>query len=127
MDPEPGPSVAHCHRRCPRSVGAVRHVRGCDVSKPRYRYAHQQERKRWAPVVAAGEAYCAEVRCLMKSRWIAPGSRWHLAHDSTGTVYVGVSHARCNTSEGASRGNRMRGRKARKPTIVKTPVNRWII
>lgn len=94
------------------------------MAKPRYRYRHQQERQRWVPVVEAGDAYCAEVRCLMRTRWIAPGSKWHLAHDPSGTTVIGVSHARCNTSEGASRGNRMR---ARKPRLVKRPVNRWVI
>lgn len=95
------------------------------MAKPRYRWAHQQERKRWAPLVNAGEAYCAEARCLMRTRWIAPGSRWDLAHDPTGTTVIGVSHARCNRSEGASRGNRMR----RRPRTVKRPpapqANRW--
>lgn len=96
------------------------------MAKPRYRYAHQQERKRWEPVVAAGEAYCAERRCLMRSRWIAPGPwwTWDLAHDETGTVVIGVSHARCNRSEGATRGNRMRAKQSR---TVKRPstAGRW--
>lgn len=49
-------------------------------------------------------AYCCEVVCLNRAgRWIAPGSDWHLAHDPAGTFYVGVSHARCNESEGGSR------------------------
>lgn len=93
------------------------------MSKPRYRYAHQQERKRWEPVVAAGEAYCAEPRCLMRTRWIAPGTKWHVSHDPSGTVVIGVSHERCNTSEGATRGNRMR----RKRPVKRPPPTsgRW--
>lgn len=103
------------------------------MSKPRYRHAHQQERKRWAPLVARGEAQCAEARCLMTSRWIPPGSTWDLAHDETGTIVIGVSHAKCNRSEGATRGNRMRGRRrgASKPRYQRRtparPANRWIL
>lgn len=95
------------------------------MAKPKYRHAHQQERKRWEPVVAAGEAYCAEARCLMKSRWIPPGSRWDLAHDPSGTVVIGVSHARCNRSEGASRGNRMRARRSIPKLPPPAPTSLW--
>lgn len=83
------------------------------MAKPKYRHAHQQERKRWEPVVAAGEAYCAEPICKMRTRWITPGSKWHLAHDPTGTFYIGVAHEKCNTREGAARGNRMRKHRPR--------------
>lgn len=79
------------------------------MPRPKYGYDHQQERKRWAPRVARGECSCAEVVCLMESRTIDPRDPWHLAHDPTGTVIVGVSHERCNTSEGAIRGNQLRG------------------
>lgn len=75
----------------------------------RYGAAHRRERKAWAPIVASGQAECAEVVCLMPSRRIYPGTRWHLAHDPTGLVVIGVSHGRCNEHEAAVRGNRMRG------------------
>lgn len=65
-------------------------------------------RKAWAPVVARGEATCHEPICLMPTRAIAPGSRWHLSHDPTGTMILGPSHMRCNTSEAATRGNKTR-------------------
>ncbi|WP_134740008.1 hypothetical protein [Nocardioides sp. 503] len=102
------------------------------MAKPKYRWAHQQERKRWVPVVAAGEAYCAEPVCKMRSRLIPPAwantQLWHLCHDPTGTVVIGPGHRRCNTSEGASRGNRQRGRK---PVTVKREAkpkaNRWVV
>lgn len=81
------------------------------MAAPKYGHAHQKERARWAPLVEAGDAYCAEPRCLMPTRWIPPGSPWHLCHDPSGTAYIGVGHAKCNTSEGGIRGNR--GRKAR--------------
>lgn len=84
------------------------------MSKPRYRHAHQQERERWRPVVAAGEAMCAEPICLFKSRLIpahwAPTQLWHLSHDPTGTVTIGPSHRRCNLAEAARRGNKTRAR-----------------
>jgi hypothetical protein len=94
------------------------------VSKPRYRHRHQQERKRWAPVVAAGEAYCAQPVCVMATRWIPPGTAWALGHDDTGQVWIGPVHQRCNARDGAARGNRMR---SRKPRLVKRAANRWVI
>lgn len=104
---------------------------GVNVSKPRYRHAHQQERKRWAPVVAAGDAYCAEPVCLMKSRWIPPNwattQLWHLCHDPSGTIVIGVGHRKCNLSEAAKRGNKMRSRKAKPPPTKKRPTNRWVL
>ena len=73
------------------------------MSKPQYRYAHQQERDRWRPVVESGRAYCAEPICVLPSRWIAPGTPWDLSHDVTGTHWIGPSHARCNRAENARR------------------------
>jgi hypothetical protein len=72
---------------------------------------HRELRKQWACVIAAGGGWCAEAVCLMPSRFIAPGEPWDLAHDATGTWYLGASHPACNRSEGASRGNRMRGKR----------------
>lgn len=93
---------------------ALLHVkRGEPVSAPRYRYAHQQERKRWAPTVEQGRAYCAEPICLMPTRWIPPGTPWHLCHDPTGTVWIGVGHERCNATEAAKRMHRTRKAKRR--------------
>lgn len=73
---------------------------------------HRAQRRYWEPIVAAGQAYCAEPVCLEvrdgRSRWIEPGSPWHVCHDPSGTVYLGPGHARCNTSEAATRGNRQR-------------------
>lgn len=102
------------------------------MAKPRYRYAHQQERKTWVPVVAAGEAYCAEPVCKMRSRLIPPAwantQLWHLCHDPTGTVVIGPGHRRCNTSEGATRGNRMRAKGKQPPVVKRKPTaNRWTL
>ena len=84
------------------------------MSKPQYRYAHQQERNRWRPIVEAGQAACSEPVCVMPTRWIAPGSRWDLSHDATGTRWIGPSHARCNRAENARRNNPKRAAKRRR-------------
>lgn len=53
---------------------------------------------------------CVEPVCLMESRIIWVGEAWDVAHDPSGTVITGAAHARCNRSEGATRGNKMRHR-----------------
>lgn len=93
------------------------------MSSPRYRYAHQQQRKLWEPVVAAGEAYCVEPVCVMATRWIPPGTDWDLCHDPSGTVTTGPGHRWCNRREGAARGNRMRVRRAPRPPTA----GRWTL
>lgn len=97
------------------------------MAKPRYRYAHQQERKRLEPLVAAGEAYCVEPICVMPTRWIAPGTPWDVCHDPTGSTTTGPGHARCNRREGAARGNRMRGRRGRRVAERPSRLNRWVL
>jgi hypothetical protein len=47
--------------------------------------------------------------CLMPTRDIAPTDAADVAHDDTGTRVIGAAHARCNRSEAATRGNRLRG------------------
>lgn len=78
------------------------------MAEAKYRGVYLAIRKAWAPVVARGEAQCHEPICLKPTRHIAPGSRWHLSHDTTGTRIIGPSHMKCNTSEGAVRGNAAR-------------------
>ena len=73
--------------------------------RPQYGPAHKAERERWEPVVDQGDAWCAEVICLVErdggDRWIPPGTEWHLAHDrNVPGTYRGPAHARCNLSEG---------------------------
>ena len=62
---------------------------------------HRAERRRLAPLVAAGRCYCTEPICLMGDRWIPPGTPWNLAHNRATGGYHGPSHERCNKSEGA--------------------------
>lgn len=78
------------------------------MAKAKYTGAYLALRRAYAPVVARGEAVCSEPVCVMQSRHIVPGSRWHLSHDETGTVVLGPSHAKCNLSEAAKRGNAAR-------------------
>jgi hypothetical protein len=74
------------------------------MTKPRYRYAHQQERKRWVPIVEAGQAFCW--RC---SKWLPPGLPWDLGHDDNDvTIYRGPECRPCNRGTAATRGNKAR-------------------
>lgn len=63
-----------------------------------YGTAHVNERKRWAPIVARGEACCS--RC---GRPIAPGALWDLDHTPDRTAYLGPSHQHCNRRAGGKR------------------------
>jgi hypothetical protein len=73
-----------------------------------YTGQHTRIRAQLAPTVAAGHAHCTEPICLMRSRWIAPGSAWDLAHNRAAGGYHGPAHTKCNRSEGATWGNRTR-------------------
>ena len=70
------------------------------TSERQYGWPHQQLRARWAPVVAAGQAECQAERCLMPSRWIAPGQEWDLGHQPGKAGYRGPEHRKCNRAEG---------------------------
>jgi hypothetical protein len=77
------------------------------VGNPIYDSAeHKAERRRWAPVVASGQAMCCEIVCLMPSRSISPSQAWDLAHDRVSGGYLGPSHPRCNRSEGGKEKHR---------------------
>lgn len=73
------------------------------------------------PEVEAGLAHCAEIVCVMRTRWIPPGSPWALAHDHrdpTGLTLLGPAHRRCNLAESARRNN---------PKRAKRALTRWIL
>jgi hypothetical protein len=79
-----------------------------------YDKAHKQLRAALQPTVDTGLAVCTEIICLHPTRVILPGSRWDLAHDRANPGrYLGPAHQRCNRAEGATYGNRLRGRKRR--------------
>ena len=70
-----------------------------------YGSAHQRERERWQPTIAAGAGWCTELVCLMPTRAIQPNESWDLAHDRTHPGgYLGPAHPRCNRSEGGKHG-----------------------
>lgn len=80
------------------------------MAKPRrtttergYGAEHKAEKETWRPIVDAGQAWCAEVRCVVAekggTRWIPPGSPWHLAHAAGQLGYRGPAHRRCNIAE----------------------------
>ena len=72
-----------------RNARAPRAARGYDA-------AHDRERAKWAPVVAAGQAWCMETECLMEDRYITPGTPWDLAHNKNRDGWRGPAHRRCN-------------------------------
>lgn len=77
---------------------------------PEYRAAYDELRR----LQAAGVwLECVEPVCKRRTRAIAPSDRASVSHDPTGTVILGYSHLRCNLSEAASRGNRMRAKPRR--------------
>lgn len=81
------------------------------MAKPQHRTPeHRAARKRYGALVKAGQAHCVEPVCVMANRWIPPTAPWDVSHDPSGTVTLGPSHRACNRSEGARRGNQMRGR-----------------
>jgi hypothetical protein len=45
-----------------------------------------------------GYLTCAQDICIMRSRLILPGMKWHAGHDDTGTRYIGPVHPPCNLS-----------------------------
>lgn len=73
-----------------------------------YGTEHQRLRAQLKPVVDAGQGWCTEPVCLMRTRWIPPGTAWDLAHLPDRSGYRGAAHRKCNRADGARRGNRMR-------------------
>lgn len=86
--------------RCAECAAALEARRGTTSARG-YGSAHQRERSRWAPRVAAGEVSCA--RC---GRLIAPGEPWHLDHADDRRGYLGPSHKRCNLEAGGRAAHR---------------------
>ena len=70
---------------------------------------HKAASKRGKQDVARGQGWCVQGMhgssgtCVMRSRYIAPGDQWHVAHDDSGTVIIGLAHALCNAIDGGQR------------------------
>ena len=86
-----------------------------------YGSAHQKLKNWWRPQVDAGMVSCHATICLMPSRWIAPGTPWHLGHTADRTGWTGPEHQRCGAADGARRGNQ---RRAARPAGMVTS-RRW--
>jgi hypothetical protein len=67
-----------------------------------YGWAHQQIRARWAPLVAAGQVWCADC-----GEWIPPGTPWDMGHNEARTAWTGPEHRRCNRAKAARKRNAM--------------------
>lgn len=78
-----------------------------------YNADHRALRLAWKPAVDAGMVDCHADICLMPQRRIAPGSKWCLGHTPDRSGWTGPEHLKCSSSDGARRGNAMRGEKAR--------------
>lgn len=74
---------------------------------PKYRSkAHRDERAKYVRQMERdGYLVCAQPVCVMPTRIIQRGDRWHLGHDASGTQFIGPVCARCNVVDGARRGN----------------------
>lgn len=81
----------------------ARPARSGSTTRRGYGTEHQAERRRWTPLVNAGQIRCA--RC---GQPIIPGTPWDLGHNDTRTTWTGPEHARCNRAAGARKGNRKR-------------------
>jgi hypothetical protein len=83
------------------------------VSKPQHRTPeYVAAYKAIKRAQAAGQVLvCVEPVCVHRTRAILPAMRASVSHDTSGTVILGPSHLKCNLSEAAKRGNRMRARK----------------
>jgi hypothetical protein len=77
-----------------------------------YGSRHQAERRRWEPIVAAGEAICA--RC---DKPIDPTGPFDLGHNEDRTAWTGPEHVKCNRSAG--------GKNAAAITNEKKQTLRW--
>jgi len=60
---------------------------------------HQRLRAQWKPVVDAGRASCHAAVCLKPTRWIQPGTPWHLGHTPDRSTWTGPEHEQCNIAE----------------------------
>jgi hypothetical protein len=85
---------------------------GKSTTQRGYGSEHQKLHAQWEPLVDAGMVTCHETICLMPSRWIQPGTPWHLGHTPDGTTWIGPVHQRCNIAES---NRRRRGRRTQQP------------
>lgn len=87
---------------CPErdaTMGRFRGVRRGTAAERGYDYAHQQERKRWAPLVARGLVDCWRCGQRIVPDPTQTGDGWDLGHNADRTEWLGPEHAcQCNRS-----------------------------
>lgn len=116
--PKPSPRHTYCAEHSATRRRATRSGTKNDSTTARgYDAAHRAERERWRPAVERGEVDCHAAICLEPERRIAADATWHLGHTPDRTSWTGPEHERCNTSEGATRGNRERTHQTRVTTL----------
>ena len=93
----------------PRRRDYQRWARKGTTAERGYGSPHQKLRAKWKPQVDAGMVNCHAVICVMSSRWIQPGTPWHLGHTPDRTGWTGPEHQHCGAADGARRGNSRRG------------------
>jgi hypothetical protein len=68
---------------------------------------YQRTRKRLMAVLKRdGSGVCAELVCVMPSRYITADMQLHLCHTADGLDIRGLGHALCNVTDAAKRGRR---------------------
>lgn len=85
-----------------------------------YGYLHQKIR---AALIAAWTPGDPCTRCG-QPMW-GPPRKIHLGHTEDRTAYTGLEHEACNTSEGASRGNRARATVTAAATVTVRHSRQW--
>lgn len=85
---------------------------------PDYGASHQRTRKAWASAVASGKLICWICNAPIRT-----GDRWDLDHADDHRHYRGPTHAHCNRSLGARKGNAHRWRN-REPEPPPQPQSR---
>lgn len=74
------------------------------TTKRGYGTAHQRERKKWEPVVAAGGVMCARQGPKCVGKPIKPGQAWDLGHSDDRSTYTGPECVPCNRGAGGANG-----------------------
>ena len=87
------------------------------MAKPQYQTPeYRRAKKALGREIDAGQGWCVQGepgtessgRCVHRTRHIAPGEPWAVAHNDAGTVVIGAAHRACNARDGATRGNLQR-------------------